>query len=220
MERVTSAFRQAAERAVRLGFDVVELHMAHGYLLQEFITPLANKRTDAYGGSPEARMRFPLEVVKAVKAVLPADRVLGARINGTDWADGGLTPDDAVFQAARLKAAGVEYVCISGGGAVLQMKVPLSPGYQVPIAAKVKAEAGIITRAVGLIVEPAQAEAIISSGQADFVALARAILDNPRWVWHAAERLGAKVAYPPQYARAAAAVWPGAAMARPGSAAA
>jgi len=155
-----------------------------------------------------------------VKAALPAGKVLGARINGTDWADGGLTSDDAVFQAARLKAAGLDYVCISGGGAVLQMKVPLAPGYQVPIAAKVRAETSIVTRAVGLIVEPAQAETIVSSGQADFIALARAILDNPRWVWHAADRLGAKIAYPPQYARAAAAVWPGAAMARPGFAAA
>ena len=124
------------------------------------------------------------------RAALPAGKVLGARINGTDWADGGLTPDDAVFQAAKLKAAGLDYVCVSGGGAVLQMKVPLAPGYQVPIAARVRAEAGIVTRAVGLIVEPAQAEAIVGSGQADFVALARAILDNPRWVWHAAERLG------------------------------
>jgi 2,4-dienoyl-CoA reductase-like NADH-dependent reductase (Old Yellow Enzyme family) len=217
MARVASAFRQAAERAVRLGFDVVELHMAHGYLLQEFITPLANRRSDAYGGSPEARMRFPLEVVTAVRAALPAGKVLGARINGTDWADGGLTPDDAVFQAARLKAAGVDYVCVSGGGAVQQMKVPLTPGYQVPIAAKVRSETGIVTRAVGLIVKPAQAEAIVSSGQADFVALARAILDNPRWVWHAAEGLGAQIAYPPQYARAAASAWPGATMARPGA---
>ena len=220
MAHVVAAFRQAAERAVRLGFDAVELHMAHGYLLQEFITPLANKRTDAYGGSPEARMRFPLEVVRAVRALVPADKLLGARINGTDWADGGLTSDDAVFQATHLKAAGVDYVCISGGGAVLQMKVPLTPGYQVPIAARVRAETGIVTRAVGLIVEPAQAEAIVSSGQADFIALARAILDNPRWAWHAAERLGGKIAYPPQYARAASSVWPGAAMARPGSVAA
>jgi 2,4-dienoyl-CoA reductase-like NADH-dependent reductase (Old Yellow Enzyme family) len=220
MARVVAAFRQAAERAVRLGFDAVELHMAHGYLLQEFITPLANKRTDAYGGSPEARMRYPLEVVRAVRAAVPADKLLGARINGTDWADGGLTSDDAVFQANHLKAAGVDYVCISGGGAVLQMKVPLTPGYQVPIAVKVRTQTGIVTRAVGLIVEPAQAEAIVSSGQADFVALARAILDNPRWVWHAAERLGGKIAYPPQYARAASSVWPGAALARPGSVAA
>jgi 2,4-dienoyl-CoA reductase-like NADH-dependent reductase (Old Yellow Enzyme family) len=216
LARVLCAFRQAAERAARLGFEVVELHMAHGYLLEEFLTPLANHRTDAYGGSREARMRFPLEVAHAVRAALPAGMVLGARINGTDWADGGVTPEDAVALSAQLKAAGVDYVCVSGGGAVPQMKVPLSPGYQVPIAAKVRAETGIVTRAVGLIVEPAQAEAIVASGQADFVALARAFLDNPRWVWHAADRLGAKVPYPPQYARAAAPVWPGAAMARPG----
>jgi NADPH2 dehydrogenase len=192
--------------------------MAHGYLLEEFLTPLANRRADAYGGSPEARMRFPLNVALAVRAVVPTGIVLGARINGTDWADGGVTPDDAVAFAARLKAAGADYVCVSGGGAVPHAKVPLTPGYQVPMAARVRAETGIVTRAVGLVAEPAQAEAIVASGEADFVALARAFLDDPRWVWHAAEGLGAKVSYPPQYARAAAAVWPGAAMARPGAA--
>jgi 2,4-dienoyl-CoA reductase-like NADH-dependent reductase (Old Yellow Enzyme family) len=152
-----------------------------------------------------------------VRATLPAATVLGARINGTDWADGGVTADDAVALAAALKAAGVDYVCVSGGGAVPQMRVPPTPGYQVPMAARVRAEAGVTTRTVGLIVEPAQAEAIVASGQADFVALARALLDDPRWVWHAAERLGGKVAYPPQYARAAASAWPGAAIVRPGS---
>jgi 2,4-dienoyl-CoA reductase-like NADH-dependent reductase (Old Yellow Enzyme family) len=216
LTRVLCAFRQAAERAVRLGFEFIELHMAHGYLLHEFLTPLANHRTDAYGGSPEARMRFPLEVARAVRAVVPAGTVLGARITGSDWAEGGLTPDGAVALAAQLKAVGVDYACVSGGGAVLQMKIPLGPGYQVPAAARVRGETGIVTRAVGLIVDPVQAEQIVASGQADFVALARGFLDDPRWVWHAAERLGARVAYPPQYARAAAAVWPGAAMARPG----
>jgi 2,4-dienoyl-CoA reductase-like NADH-dependent reductase (Old Yellow Enzyme family) len=217
LTHVLEAFRQGAERAVRLGFEAVELHMAHGYLLEQFLTPLANRRNDAYGGSLEGRMRFPLEVAQAVRAVVPAGTALGARINGTDWADGGVTPDEAVALAARLKAVGFDYVCVSGGGAVPQMQIPLVPGYQVPMAARVKAETGIITRAVGLIVEPAQAEAIIVSGQADLVALARGFLDDPRWAWHAAERLGAKIAYPPQYARAAAAVWPGAAMARPGA---
>jgi NADPH2 dehydrogenase len=216
LHSVRTAFCQAAERAVRLGFEVIELHMAHGYLLEEFVTPLANRRTDAYGGALEGRMRFPLEVAEAVRAVLPVGTALGARINGTDWAEGGVTPDDAVALAARLKAAGLDYVCVSGGGAVPQMQITLGPGYQVPMAAKVKAEAGILTRAVGLIVEPPQAEAIVSYGQADLVALARGFLDNPRWAWHAAERLGARIPYPPQYARAAAAVWPGAAMARPG----
>jgi 2,4-dienoyl-CoA reductase-like NADH-dependent reductase (Old Yellow Enzyme family) len=138
-------------------------------------------------------------------------------MTGTDWADGGLGPDDAVAHAAALKAAGFDYVCVSGGGAVPQMKIALGPGYQVPMAAKVKAETGIVTRAVGLIVEPAQADAIVSSGQTDFIAMARAFLDNPRWVWHAAERLGAKITYPPQYARTSAAQWPGAAMVRPGA---
>jgi 2,4-dienoyl-CoA reductase-like NADH-dependent reductase (Old Yellow Enzyme family) len=215
MARVVAAFRQAAQRALRVGFDAVELHMAHGYLLQAFFTPLANRREDAYGGSRERRLRFPLEVTRAVRATLPAGTVLGARINGTDWADGGVTADDAVALAAALKAAGVDYVCVSGGGAVPQMQVPPTPGYQVPIASRVRAEAGVTTRAVGLIVEPAQAEAIVASRQADFVALARAFLDDPRWVWHAAERLGGRVAYPPQYARAAASAWPGAAVVRP-----
>jgi 2,4-dienoyl-CoA reductase-like NADH-dependent reductase (Old Yellow Enzyme family) len=216
MERTLAAFRQAAGRAVRLGFDAVELHSAHGYLLHSFVSPLSNRRTDAYGGSLESRLRFPLDVARAVRAAVPRSVALGARITGTDWADGGLGPEDAVVHAAALKAAGYDYVCVSGGGAVPKMTIPLGPGYQVPMAARVRAGTGIVTRAVGLIVEPAQADAIVASGRADWVALARAFLDNPRWVWHAAERLGASIAYPPQYARAARAQWPGAAMARPG----
>ncbi len=216
LARIKAAFCQAAQRAVRLGLEVIELHAAHGYLLHEFVSPLSNKRTDAYGGSLENRMRFPLEVARAVRETTPANVALGARITGTDWADGGLTADDAVKFAAALKGAGYHYVCVSGGGAVPQMKIPLGPGYQVPMAAQVRAQAGIVTRAVGLIVEPAQAEAIVASGQADFVALARAFLDDPRWVWHAAEGLGATILFPPQYARVARAQWPGAAMARPG----
>ena len=217
LAHVLAAFCQAAERAVRVAFEVIELHNAHGYLLHEFVSPLSNKRTDGYGGSLESCMRFPLEVARAVRKVVPRTVALGARMTGTDWADGGLGPDDAVAHAAALKAAGFDYVCVSGGGAVPQMKIALGPGYQVPMAAKVKAETGIVTRAVGLIVEPAQADAIVSSGQTDFIAMARAFLDNPRWVWHAAERLGAKITYPPQYARTSAAQWPGAAMVRPGA---
>lgn len=216
LNAVKAAFRQGAQRAVRAGFDVVELHAAHGYLLHEFLSPLSNLRTDDYGGSREARMRFPLEVARAVREVVPASVCLGARITGTDWAEGGLTPEDAVPFAAALKAEGYDYACVSGGGVVPKMQIPLGPNYQVPAAAKVRAETGIATRAVGLIVEPAQADAIVSSGQADFVAMARAFLDDPRWVWHAAERLGAKIDYPPQYSRAAGSQWPGAAMARPG----
>jgi len=155
---------------------------------------------------------------RAVRAAVPNAMALGARITGTDWADGGLTPDDAVAFVGGLKAAGLNYVCVSGGGAVPHVKIPVAPGYQVPMAAKVKAATGLATRAVGLIADPEQAQAIVASGEADFVALARALLDDPRWVWHAAERLGAEISYPPQYARVAAAIWPGAALARPGSA--
>jgi 2,4-dienoyl-CoA reductase-like NADH-dependent reductase (Old Yellow Enzyme family) len=160
-------------------------------------------------------MRFPIELTRAVRARVPRSIALGARITGTDWADGGLTPDDAATFAAELKAAGLDYVCVSGGGAVPHVKIPVGPGYQVPMAAKVKAGARIATRAVGLIVQPEQAESIVASGQADCVALARALLDDPRWVWHAAERFGVKLEYPPQYRRAHPDAWPGARLARP-----
>ena len=216
LERVKAAFVQAAQRAVRIGFDVIELHIAHGYLLHQFTSPLSNTRTDAYGGSLENRMRFPLEVAQAVRAVVPKSVVLGGRITGSDWVEGGWTPDDAVAFAKGLKANGFDYACVSSGGIVATAKIAFAPNYQVPFAAKVRAESGLATRAVGLIVEPAQAEAIVSSGQADCVALARGILDDPRWVWHAAERLGATISYPPQYDRVRKGTWPGAAMVRPG----
>src|SRR6185436_5285970 len=138
LERVVDAFRQAAVRSVRLGFGAIELHAAHGYLLHEFLSPLSNKRTDGYGGSAENRMRFPLEVARAVRAVVPRSIALGARITGSDWAEGGLTIDDAVAFAAALKAAGADYVCVSSGGNASAAKIPLTPGYQVAFAAKVK----------------------------------------------------------------------------------
>jgi 2,4-dienoyl-CoA reductase-like NADH-dependent reductase (Old Yellow Enzyme family) len=215
LERIVGAFRQAAVRAVRLGFDAIELHGAHGYLLHEFLSPVSNKRSDAYGGSAENRMRLPLEVMQAVRAVVPHTIALGARITGSDWADGGLTADGAVAFAKALKGIGTDYVCVSSGGNIAAARIPLAPGYQVPFAAKVKAATGIATRAVGLIATPEQAEAIIAEGKADFVALARAFLDDARWVWHAAERLGAEISYPPQYARVSRAIWPGAALVRP-----
>ena len=215
LERIVGAFRQAAVRAVRLGFDAIELHGAHGYLLHEFLSPVSNRRNDNYGGSAENRMRLPLEVMQAVRGVVPRTIALGARITGSDWADGGLTVDDAVAFAKALKGIGTDYVCVSSGGNVATAKIPLAPGYQVPFAAKVKAATGIATRAVGLIATPEQAEAIIAEGQADFVALARAFLDDARWVWHAAERLGAEISYPPQYARVSRAIWPGAVLVRP-----
>jgi len=213
--RVREAFVAAARRAVDIGFDEVELHMAHGYLLHEFLSPLSNRRTDRYGGSLENRLRFPLEVARAVRAVVPAHMALGARITGTDWVEGGWTVEDAIVLAKELKAVGADFVCVSSGGVHGGIRVPVEPGYQVPLAARVRHGSGIATRAVGLIADAEQAERIVASGQADQVALARALLDNPRWVWHAADRLGAKIAYPPQYARVAAAQWPGARLARP-----
>jgi len=216
MGRIKDAFVSAARRAARLGLDAVELHAAHGYLLQEFFSPLANRREDAYGGDLEGRMRFPLEIAAAVREVWPQARMLGARISGSDWLEGGATTDDAVALARRLKALGFDYVCVSSGGVVPKaVPKPLVPGYQVPFAARVRKEAGIATRAVGMIVHPRQAEDIIASGQADMVALARGFLDDPRWVWHAAQALGVEIAYPPQYGRAHPKAWPGAELVRP-----
>lgn len=207
MQQLTQAFVQAAQRAARIGLDFIEIHSTHGYLLSEFLSPLSNKRSDEYGGSLENRMRFPLEVFRAVRAEFPADRYVGAKISGSDFADGGFTPDEAVVYARALKVEGCAYVTVSGGGVVLDAKIPLSPGYQVPFAERVKKECGITTGAVGLITDPQQAEAIIANGQADFISLARAMLFNPRWPQHAAVALGVEVPYPLQYERAAPTVW-------------
>ena len=212
MVRVRESFVAAARRAERIGFDAVELHLAHGYLLHSFLSPISNKRTDVYGGSFENRLRFPLTVVQAVRAALPKSTPLGARITGSDWLDGGITPDDAVAMAKALKVAGLDYVCVSSGGISSDARNPTTPGYNVPIAQRVRREAGISTRAVGLIASPKQAEAIIGEGDADMVALARAFLDEPHWAWHAARVLGAEVKRPLQYQRAAPALWPGAIM--------
>jgi 2,4-dienoyl-CoA reductase-like NADH-dependent reductase (Old Yellow Enzyme family) len=206
MDAVRDAFVRAAQRAARIGLDFVELHSTHGYLLSEFLSPLANRRDDEYGGTLENRMRFPLEVFRAVRAAW--DRPLGAKISGTDFAPGGWTPDDAVLYAAQLKKLGCDYVTVSGGGVVLDAKVPVSPGYQVPFAQRVKRETGITTGAVGLISDPQQAEDIVSSGKADFVSLARGMLFNPRWPQHAAVVLGGSARYAPQYERCAPKAWP------------
>jgi 2,4-dienoyl-CoA reductase-like NADH-dependent reductase (Old Yellow Enzyme family) len=225
MDRVRDAFVYSARRAVRLGFDAIELHMAHGYLLHSFMSPIANHRNDEYGGSAAARLRFPLEVARAVRAAVPRSLPFGGRITGTDWVEGGLTPDDAVVLAKALKQAGLDFLCVSSGGITAEVmrgatgldqrqhgvKIPLGPGYQVPFAEKVRREAGIATRAVGLIATPQQAEAIVGEGKADMIALARAMLDDPRWGWHAAQALAGEVKRPLQYARAAPKLWPGAA---------
>ena len=208
--RVTEAFVAAARRAVRIGFDTVELHLAHGYLLHSFCSPVANKRTDRYGGSLENRLRFPVEVMGAVRAAIPATMALGARITGSDWVDGGLTPDDAVALSKGLKGAGADYIDVSSGGISLDTRNPTALGYNVSIAERVKREAGIATRTVGLIVSPKQAEGIVAEGKADMISMARAFLDDPHWGWHAAAALGADVARPKQYLRAAPKLWPGA----------
>jgi 2,4-dienoyl-CoA reductase-like NADH-dependent reductase (Old Yellow Enzyme family) len=211
MDAVMKAFVDATKRAARIGFDLLELHSAHGYLLNSFLSPLANQRTDEFGGCIESRMRFPLQVFAAVRAAWPAERPLGAKIPGSDFVDGAWSPDDAVAYAQMLKSLGCDYVTVSGGGVVLDTKQPNTPGYQVSFAERVKRETGIATGAVGLINDPIQAEDIIAGGRADFVAMARAFLFNPRWPWHAAITLGAELRYPPQYERCHPNAWPGAA---------
>lgn len=210
LERVRNAFAAATRRAVRCGFDAIELHMAHGYLLHSFVSPLSNRRNDEYGGDLAGRMRFPLEVARVVRAEVPKATPVGARITGTDWVDGGLTVDDAVAFARELKTAGFDYVDVSSGAITAESQRAPTPGFNVPFADQVKREAGLPTRTVGLIATPKQAEAIVAEGKADMVALARAFLDDPHWGWHAAAALGADVARPKQYLRAAPKLWPGA----------
>jgi len=215
LTRIRDAFVAATKRVVRLGFDLLELHGAHGYLLHNFVSPLSNRRSDGYGGSLTNRMRFPLEVATAVRDAWPRDKALGMRITGSDWIDGALEPADAAALASELKAIGFDYVCVSSGGISPQARVAVAPDYQVPFAEMVKKAGKIAVQTVGLIADPHQAEGIVAEGRADCVALARGFLDNPRWAWHAADALGATVASPPQYHRARPDLWPGAALAHP-----
>ena len=201
LARVRDAFVAAAKRAARLGLDGLELHAAHGYLLHQFLSPIANHRTDAYGGSLENRLRFPLEVFDAVREVFPADKPVWVRVSASDWVPGGWDLDSTVAFGQALKARGCAAIHVSSGGVSPQQAIPLGAGYQVPFAERVKAEVGLPTIAVGLITEPAHAEAILANGQADAVSLARAMLYDPRWPWHAAAELGAHVTAPPQYWR-------------------
>jgi 2,4-dienoyl-CoA reductase-like NADH-dependent reductase (Old Yellow Enzyme family) len=201
LARVRDAFAQAARRAARLGFDGIELHGAHGYLLHQFLSPISNRRTDAYGGSLENRMRFPLEVFDAARAAFPAERPVWVRVSATDWVDGGWDLQSTLAFVSALKARGCAAVHVSSGGVSPKQQIPLGPGYQVPLAASVKAASGLPTIAVGLITEAEQAEAVIAEGRADAVALARGILYDPRWPWHAAAKLGASVKVPPMYWR-------------------
>jgi len=212
LTRIRHAHAAAARRAERLGFDLVELLGAHGFLLHSFLSPITNQRTDAYGGSLANRMRYPLEVAAAIREVWPRWKALGMRITGTDWVDGGITPEEAGIFAGKLMDVGFDYVCVSSGGISPAARPAIAPGYQVPLAAAVKKASGIAVQAVGMIVDPHQAEKIVADGHADCVALAREFIDDPRWAWHAAAALGADVVYPPQYLRARPEYWPGAAL--------
>jgi len=201
LERIRTAFVASAKRAVRLGFQAIELHAAHGYLLHQFLSPLANQRSDAYGGSLENRMRFPLEVFDAVRAVVPDGIPVGVRVSATDWVEGGWDLPQTLVFARELKARSCDWIDVSSGGVSPLQKIALGPGYQLPFAEAVKREVGLPTIAVGLVTQPSQAEQIVASGQADMVAMARAMLYDPRWPWHAAAELGAQVSAPKQYWR-------------------
>lgn len=190
LERVKQAFVDATLRSLRLGFDVIELHGAHGYCLHQFLSPLSNHRTDEYGGSMEKRRRFPLEVFEACRALVPAGKALGIRLSATDWVEGGLAIEDTVETARQLKALGCDFADVSSGGNSPAQRIAVTPGYHVPFAARVRKEAGIKTWAVGVITEPGQAERIVASGEADCTAHARAFLLDPRWGWNAARALG------------------------------
>ena len=201
LAKVREDFASSARRSVALGFRGIEVHMAHGYLLHQFLSPIANQRTDAYGASVENRMRFPLEVFDAVRAAVPEDIPVWVRVSGTDWVEGGWGIDDTVALGNNLKNRGCAAIHVSSGGVSPKQTIPLSDGYQVPLAARVKEEAGLPTIAVGLITEPEHAETILKNGDADAIALARGMLYDPRWPWHAAAELGAQVDAPHQYWR-------------------
>ncbi|WP_414475731.1 oxidoreductase [Microvirga sp. M2] len=209
IERIVGAFVHAALRAVRIGIKVIEVHMAHGYLLHQFHSPLSNRRNDRWGGDAERRMALPLAVARAVREAVPSC-VVGARMTGSDWARGGLELHDAVMLAKALRDTGLNYVCVTSSGIPSPDSTVTDPDTaQIPLAATIRAETGIVTRAVGLIVNPVEANDIVARGQADQVAIGRAFLDDPRWGWHAAHRLGGTVRYPGPYAWATPAEWPG-----------
>lgn len=201
LARVRAAFVDATKRSERLGIDAIEVHAAHGYLLHQFLSPISNRRTDEYGGSPANRMRFPLEVFDAVRAAFPHDKPVGVRVSSTDWVEGGWDLAQTIAFAQELKSRGVDWIDASSGGVSPLQKIALGPGYQVPFAQAIREATGLTTIAVGLITEPKQAEEIVASAKADMVALARGMLYDPRWGWHAAAELGGEVAAPPQYWR-------------------
>jgi len=207
IEALKGKFVEATRRANRIGFDMIELHGAHGYLLNQFLSPLTNKRTDQYGGSFENRVRLPIEIFAAMRDVWPEHKPLGIRISSVEWVEGGWSLEDSVAFAQGMKAIGCDYIVASSGGNDPGQKIQLGPGYQVPFAAAIKERTGISTMAVGLITEAEQAEAILREGKADTIALARGFLDDPHWGWHAAYKLGGQVAMPLQYQRVGLKLW-------------
>jgi 2,4-dienoyl-CoA reductase-like NADH-dependent reductase (Old Yellow Enzyme family) len=201
LEEVKRAHVEAAQRCVRIGIDLIEFHVAHGYLLHEFLSPLTNTRTDEYGGSLENRLRYPLEVFAAIRAACPGDMPIGVRVSATDYVDGGWTIAETEVFATALKQAGCDYITVSSGGLSTKQKIPIGEGYQTPFARQIRKAADIPTIAVGMIYRPEHAEQIIRDGDADLIALARTMLFDPHWVWYAAGVLGAEPWYPPQYIR-------------------
>ncbi|WP_420994175.1 NADH:flavin oxidoreductase/NADH oxidase [Cupriavidus sp. 30B13] len=200
--RLREAFAAAARRAVALGVDALELHGGHGYLMHQFLSPIANQRTDEYGGSLQNRMRFVLEVFDVVRAAIPTGMPLGIKLSATDWVEGGWDIGQTVELSGELRRRGVDWIVLSSGGISPLQKISPAPGYQVPFSEAVRQATGAVTTAVGLITEPRQAEEIVAGGKADLVAIARAMLYDPRWPWHAAAELGGQVSAPPPYWRA------------------
>ncbi|WGK59558.1 NADH:flavin oxidoreductase/NADH oxidase [Pantoea sp. SS70] len=201
LELLKLAFVDSAQRAAKLGIQLIELHAAHGYLLHQFLSPLSNQREDEYGGSLENRLRFPLEVFHAVRSAVPDSVAVGVRLSATDWVDGGWDVEQSIVFSKQLEAAGSDYVHVSSGGLSPQQKITVGPGYQLPFARDIRKQVKIPVIGVGLITEPKQAEQALQVGDADLIALARAVLYDPRWPWHAAAELGAQAKAPPQYLR-------------------
>ena len=216
IDRVVESFATAARRADRIGYDLIEVHAAHGYLISSFLSPVANARTDGYGGPLGNRMRFAVEVARAMRASWPEEKAVGFRVNGTDWIEGGITPEETTELARALRGCGMDYVTVSSGGNARGQRLPpVEPGYQVYIAKAVREGSGIATLAVGMILTARQAEEIVASGRADLVGIARATLDDPRWALHAAQELGAEVEYPRPWWRLTGKHWPGYKLVRP-----
>jgi len=202
LEEVVSQFAAAVRRSLEAGFRAIEIHMAHGYLLHEFLSPISNQRTDAYGGGLQNRTRFPLSVARAIRENWPSEFPLFARISCTDWVDGGWDLPQSVELSRCLKETGVDLIDCSSGGVVPYAKIPVGPGYQTPFAAEIRSKVEIATGAVGLITDPVQAEQILTTGQADVIIIARELLRNPYWPLHAAKTLNVDVPWPRQYQRA------------------